>query len=298
MIQDNQELTPEQEQAMDEQYHKELSEYVANLPTPSPEDIALYSQKIDFMNQIHAEIKAKFPDFQPEYDPIEEFTDEFPKGKYLDTTYKVAPFNSNDEAWQTLKPCYTIPTMKKLEKQFVMNADKVGDNKFIQVKRTDDVAMYRRERLNGEVKGYEVFIVKRRYKGDPLPGGQVEKEDRECYPGANAFGKFAYDCRTEEAAEERYEQMIRKAKDSQDAKEEAARTGKPNKGRRSKAKVDVQPPTGKRFTMKFLVSSTGYNQPQLYPVVRQWLTEGKVTVVGKERAEGGRGKPAVVYEAV
>jgi hypothetical protein len=92
--------------------------------------------------------------------------------------------------------------------------------------------------------------------------------------------------------------MIRKAKDSQDAKEEAARTGKPNKGRRSKAKVDVQPPTGKRFTMKFLVSSTGYNQPQLYPVVKQWLTEGKITVVGKERAEGGRGKPSVVYEAV
>ena len=93
-----QELTPEQEQAMDEQYHKELSEYVANLPTPSPEDIALYSQKIDFMNQIHAEIKAKFPDFQPEYNPEEEFTDEFPAGKYLDTTYRVAPFSNNDDA--------------------------------------------------------------------------------------------------------------------------------------------------------------------------------------------------------
>ena len=60
--------------------------------------------------------------------------------------------------------------MRKLEKQFVMNADKVGDNKFIQVKRTEDVAMYRRERLDGTLKGYEVFIVKRRYKGDPLPG--------------------------------------------------------------------------------------------------------------------------------
>lgn len=188
--------------------------------------------------------------------------------------------------------------MRKLEKQFVMNADKVGDNKFIQVKRTEDVAMYRRERLDGTLKGYEVFIVKRRYKGDPLPGGQVEKEDRECYPGSTSFGKFAFDCRTEEAAEERYEQMIRKAKDSQDAKAEAARTGKPNKGRRSKAKASVPLPKDKRFTMKFLIQSTGYSQPQLYPVVKQWLTEGKVTVVGKERAEGGRGKPALVYEAV
>ena len=134
--------------------------------------------------------------------------------------------------------------------------------------------------------------------GDPLPGGQVEKEDRECYPGSTSFGKFAFDCRTEEAAEERYEQMIRKAKDSQDAKAEAARTGKPNKGRRSKAKASVPLPKDKRFTMKFLIQSTGYSQPQLYPIVKQWLTEGKVTVVGKERAEGGRGKPALVYEAV
>lgn len=187
--------------------------------------------------------------------------------------------------------------MKKLEKQFVMNADKVGDNKFIQVKRTDDVAMYRRERLDGEIKGYEVFIVKRRHKGDPLPGGQVEKEDRECYPGANAFGKIAYDCRTEEAAEERYEQMIRKAKDSQDAKEEAARTGKPNKGRRSKAKVSVPLPKDKRFTMKLLMQMTQYSQPQLYPILQQWVKSGVVTVVGKEKAEG-RGKPSLVYEVV
>lgn len=98
MNNDNQELTPEQEQAIDELFYKELEEYVSNLAQPSPEDIALYNKKIDLMNQIHAEIKAKFPDFQPEYDPVEEFTDEHPKGKYLDTTYRVAPFNSNDEA--------------------------------------------------------------------------------------------------------------------------------------------------------------------------------------------------------
>jgi hypothetical protein len=93
----NQDLTPEQEQAIDELFYKELEEYVSNLAQPSPEDIALYNKKIDLMNQIHAEIKAKFPDFQPEYDPVEEFTDEHPKGKYLDTTYRVSPFNNDDE---------------------------------------------------------------------------------------------------------------------------------------------------------------------------------------------------------
>ena len=34
--------------------------------------------------------------------------------------------------------------MKKLEKKFVMNADKVGNNNFVQLKRSDGVAMYER----------------------------------------------------------------------------------------------------------------------------------------------------------
>lgn len=189
--------------------------------------------------------------------------------------------------------------MKKLEKKFTMNADKVGDCNFIQVKRTDDVAMYRRENLDGSFRSYEVFIIKTRKKGDPLPNGMVEKEDRECYPGSAAFGKIAYDCKTEDQAEARFEQLVKKAKDSQDAKDEAVRTGKPNKGRRTKKNLDVVPPKGKKFTMKFLVGSTGYSQPQLYPVVKQWIVEGKIVAVGEQKPEGGgKGKPAIVYEAV
>ena len=187
--------------------------------------------------------------------------------------------------------------MKKLEKKFTMNADKVGDCNFIQVKRTDDVAMYRRENLDGTIRSYEVFLIKTRKKGDPLPNGMVEKEDRECYPGSAAFGKIAYDCKTEDQAENRYEQLIKKAKDSQEAKDEAVRTGKPNKGRRAKKATTVVKPNGK-FTMKFLVESTGYSQPQLYPIVKQWLTTGSVAVVGKQKPEAGRGKPALVYAAV
>ena len=188
--------------------------------------------------------------------------------------------------------------MKKLEKKFTMNADKVGDCNFIQVKRTDDVAMYRRENLDGTIRSYEVFIIKTRKKGDPLPNGMVEKEDRECYPGSASFGKIAYDCKTEDQAETRFEQLLKKAKDSQDAKEEAERTGKPNKGRRKdKAKSDVNPPKGK-FTMKFLIDVTGYNQPQLYPIVKNWLADNKISVVGKQKPEGGKGKPALVYESV
>jgi len=186
--------------------------------------------------------------------------------------------------------------MKKIEKKFTMNADKVGDNNFIQVKRTDDVAMYRRERLDGTVKSYEVFIVKRRYKGDPLPGGAVEKEDRECYPGSSVFGKIAYDCKTEDQAEARFEQLVKKVKDSEDAAEESKRTGKPNRGRRKAKKLNVPIPPSK-FTMKFLIESTGYSQPRLYPIVKNWLIEQKISVVGKQKPEGGKGKPALIYMA-
>lgn len=86
---DDNQLTPEQEQLLDDQFQKDLHEYVNNLPLPSPEDIAIYNQKFDFLTKLHNEIKAVYPDFQPEYDPIEEFTDHFPKGKYSDTTYSV-----------------------------------------------------------------------------------------------------------------------------------------------------------------------------------------------------------------
>lgn len=188
--------------------------------------------------------------------------------------------------------------MKDIPKKFVKNCDGVGDNTFIQVKKEGNVYMYRRERMDGTFKSYEVFISKFIAKGTPLPGGAVEKEDRMAYPGAQSFGKNAYDCKTEDQAETRFEQLLKKAKDSQDAKEEAERTGKPNKGRRkAKAKPDVNPPKGK-FTMKFLIDVTGYNQPQLYPIVKNWLADNKISVVGKQKPEGGKGKPALVYESV
>lgn len=84
------------EEQLDAQYLQELSEYVQQLPPPSPEEIALYNEKIDFLKTIHAELKAKFPDFQPDYDPLAEAEPTFPKGKYMDTTYRVAPFSNED----------------------------------------------------------------------------------------------------------------------------------------------------------------------------------------------------------
>jgi hypothetical protein len=186
--------------------------------------------------------------------------------------------------------------MKKLEKEFTGNFDRVGNTRFKQVKRTKDVAMYRREHMNGEVKSYEVFLVKTRKKGDKLPNGAVEKEDRECYPGTSAFGRIAYDCKTEAQAEARYDELIERAKDLQEAQEESIKTGKRIKVSRKK-KVDIQLPNGK-FTMKMLVAETGMTQPVLYLYLQNLIKQGLVREVDRVRVEGQRGKASVVYSSV
>lgn len=186
--------------------------------------------------------------------------------------------------------------MKKLEKSFVGNYDRVGNTRFVQVKRTADVAMYRRENMDGSLRSYEVFLVKMRKKGDPLPNGAVEKEDRECYPGSAVFGKFAYDCKTEDQAEARYEELIERAVELKAAAAESKATGK-RVVRRNKKKVDVQLPKGK-FTMKMLVAETGMTQPVLYLILQNLIKTGKVQEVERVRVEGQRGKASVVYSVV
>jgi hypothetical protein len=186
--------------------------------------------------------------------------------------------------------------MKKLEKSFVGNYDRVGNTRFVQVKRTADVAMYRRENMDGSVRSYEVFLVKMRKKGDPLPNGAVEKEDRECYPGSAVFGRIAYDCKTEDQAEARYEELIERSVELKAAAAESKATGK-RVVRRNKKKVDVQLPKGK-FTMKMLVAETGMTQPVLYLYLQNLINEGKVVEVERVRVEGQRGKASVVYSAV
>ena len=198
--------------------------------------------------------------------------------------------------------------MKKLEKSFVGNYDRVGNTRFVQVKRTNSVAMYRREHMDGQIKSYEVFLIKTRKKGDPLPNGAVEKEDRECYPGTAMFGRIAYDCKTEAQAEERYDDLIKRAQELSDAKEESIKTGKRvrpkrpkaevvKKPKREKKKIEVKLPTGK-FTMKMLVAETGLSQPTLYLYIQNLIKEGLVREVDRVRVEGQRGKASVVYSSV
>lgn len=192
--------------------------------------------------------------------------------------------------------------MKKLKNQFTMNADKVGDNIFTQLKREGKVAIYMRSWPDGEVKSYEVFIIKTVEKGTPLPNGKTVEETYESYPGAASFGKSAYDCKTIESAEDRFVELMEKVKNRDDAKEEAIKTGQPvRRGRKPSVNKKVVPvPTkNSKFTMKMMVSDTGEKKPNLYIIVQKWIADGLVRVAGTQRKEGQRrGRAEVVYEVV
>ena len=80
------------EQLEDAKYLEELNHYVNTLSAPSAESVALYRAKLSMLEDIHTEIRAKYPDFMPEYDAAkDEFITADPK--YLDTTYS---FSSRD----------------------------------------------------------------------------------------------------------------------------------------------------------------------------------------------------------
>ena len=188
--------------------------------------------------------------------------------------------------------------MKKLEKEFTGNYDRVGMNRFVQLRKENGVAMYERFNTDDTHRSYEVFIVKVVPKGAPLPNGKVVEESYEQYPGANAFGKTAYDCRSLAQAEERFDQLVQKVKDSADAKEEAVKSGKPVKrGRKASVKMDVKMSLNKgtKFTISMLSTYTGVDTVYIRKAVNEWLSSGVITISGVVKSESGRGKPSTEY---
>ena len=191
--------------------------------------------------------------------------------------------------------------MKKLQKEFTANYDKVGNNKFIQIKKENGVAIYERQNMDGSFRSYEVFAVKVVEKGTPLPGGNKVQETYEQYPGCAAFGKTAYDCKTIDQAEKRFDELVKKVKDSADAKEESIKTGIPIKrGRKASVKMNVKMPLnkGSKFTISMLTTYTGIHVAFIRKAVKEWLNDGVITVNGSVKNEAGRGKPATEYVVV
>ena len=188
--------------------------------------------------------------------------------------------------------------MKKLQKEFTGNFDRVGNTKFIQRKKENGVAIYERQNMDGTFRSYEVFIVKVVPKGTALPGGNTVQETYEQYPGCAAFGKTAYDCKTIDAAEKRFDELVKKVKDSNDAKEESIKSGKPiRRGRKASPKVNVKMTLnkGSKFTISMLSTYTGVDSMFIRKAVKQWLIDGVISVTGSVKSESGRGKPANEY---
>lgn len=188
--------------------------------------------------------------------------------------------------------------MKKLQKEFTGNFDRVGNTKFIQIKKENGVAIYERQNMDGSTRSYEVFIVKVIEKGTALPGGNSVQETYEQYPGCAAFGKTAYDCKTIGSAEERFDELVKKVKCSNDAKEESIKTGVPVKrGRKASTKMNVKMTLKKdsKFTINMLNTYTGVNTVYIRKAVNEWLESGVITINGTVKSENGRGKPSIEY---
>ena len=188
--------------------------------------------------------------------------------------------------------------MKKLQKEFTGNFDRVGNTKFIQIKKENGVAIYERQNMDGSTRSYEVFIVKVIEKGTALPGGNSVQETYEQYPGCAAFGKTAYDCKTIASAEERFDELVKKVKCSNDAKEESIKTGVPVKrGRKASTKMNVKMTLKKdsKFTINMLYTYTGVNTVYIRKAVNEWLESGVITINGTVKSENGRGKPSIEY---
>jgi len=207
--------------------------------------------------------------------------------------------------------------MNDIPSHFISNNDKIGNCNFDLVKKQNDVYLYHRTNMDGSHRSYEVFISKFIAKGTPLPGGMVEKEDRMQYPGAAQFGKTAYDCKTLDQAEHRFDELLVKSKEKVLNKELSIKTGKrvsgrksnPNKvvvvkakgGKRGRKRMDVKfqlPDVGGTFTMKQLVAASGVSQPLLYIRVQELIGAGKVQEHARVRQEGQRGRSQVVYQVI
>jgi len=208
--------------------------------------------------------------------------------------------------------------MKLLPNKFVKNYDKMGDNTFTQVKMVPTVTLnayiYRRERMDGSFVSFEVFVAKQRFKGQPLPGGLFEEEDREQYPTSNNFGFTAKEAKTIEQAERFLGEFVEKMQAKEDKKngvkpveEEGfmeAITAKMNlpkkqRGRKRKERPAIVYPTGNQWLMKDLLSlNPAWNQPLAYIQVQKDMEAGVVVEVARIKSASGKGRAAVAYKAV
>jgi predicted DCC family thiol-disulfide oxidoreductase YuxK len=192
--------------------------------------------------------------------------------------------------------------MKELDINFVANADKSGDNRFIQIKKEKDVALYRREKMDGSLKGFEVFSFKTIQTGALLPGGNVVQETYQSYPGGKSFGKTAWYISGENAADRAHEMFDSLVKGKVQVEPETDETEETEeivpvvKVSTTPMKDGLKFPE-KPFTQKELAAFNGFdNYKVVYSDLMKGLNSGKLRVFGERPAP--RGKPARLFQVV
>ena len=85
------------EQLQDAMYLEELNHYVNTLATPSAEAVALYSAKLSNLEDIHTEIRAKYPNFMPIYDTSTDSMCDHDLGKYQEMSYSISQRDMRSE---------------------------------------------------------------------------------------------------------------------------------------------------------------------------------------------------------
>ena len=179
-----------------------------------------------------------------------------------------------------------LPTSKR------WTGDGYGDNYariFRQLKRNDKVALYARVvESSGHTEGYEVFHIKMRLKGQALPGGLFEQEDREVYPAAGSFGKTAWMTNDLLRAEQHFEELTKEETDKVIGDDE----DKDNET--SSVKIDPNIPL---FSTQEYATSKGIAYPIAYLTIKAAVESGKMKYVKSER-RNVKGKETKLFSMV
>jgi hypothetical protein len=198
--------------------------------------------------------------------------------------------------------------MKLLDQVIETNADGMGTMRFTQVKKVGTPSLncyiYRRDRMDGTFFSYEIFMAKQRKKGDKLPNGTVEAEDRERFVTKNDFGFTASETRNLTHAEKLLTDFVQKLNDKanppvEDEEDEPVMKALVAPKQRGRKRIDrpnlVYPTADKWFMKDLLAANPIWNQPLAYCQLQKDITNGLIVEVDRVRVNA-KGKPSVRYK--
>ncbi len=184
-----------------------------------------------------------------------------------------------------------------LQKEFVTNADGCGDHVFTQIKRTGNVAVYRRTRVSdGKVFGFETIIIKTVKAGTLYAkGSEPTKNDTESYPGSASFGKLAFSFYTQFSSLEKLEELVK----VQEEKDQEQDEGPVTLGLVTSLPVEDESndiPTGEFTQTDFATANCLPPRGSVYNIIQRLVVDGVIRVSRQEQR--GPGRPTTLFTRV